>query len=120
MSRVDISLKGLSILLVKPPVEVSTATAFSNVTIHKPEVSLAEMVKRPVSEWKNLIVNQFEYSVFPQFPEIEEIKSTLYKLGAVYASMSGSGSCVFGLFFDLPENTESLFPASYQTFSQRL
>ena len=52
----------------------------------------------PVEEWKEYIVNDFEESVFPQFPEIGEIKEEMYRQGAVYASMSGSGSSVYGLF----------------------
>jgi 4-diphosphocytidyl-2-C-methyl-D-erythritol kinase len=68
------------------------------VTPKAPEISLKEIIKKPVSTWKELMVNDFEESVFPKYPIIKEIKDTLYKKGAVYASMSGSGSSVFGLF----------------------
>jgi len=118
MSPINVSLKGLSLFMVKPPIEVSTAAAFRNIVPQTPEISLRELIKLPVTEWKSQIFNQFEASVFQQFPEIEAIKNQLYSLGAVYASMSGSGSSVFGLFVDLPEQIEELFPPSYQTFRQ--
>jgi len=120
MKEINLNVKGLYLLLIKPPLEVSTASAFQNVIPQRPEVSLSELIKLPVQEWKNSIVNQFESSVFPKYPEISDIKNQLYELGAVYASMSGSGSCVFGLFDELPESLSNLFPASYLTFSQKI
>ena len=120
MQETTVSLNGLFILLVKPPVEVSTAKAFKYVVPKKSEVSLPELLCLPVQDWKNNIVNQFESSVFPHYPAISDIKTQLYNMGAVYASMSGSGSCVFGLFNELPASVENLFPASFLTFSQKI
>lgn len=120
MKEINLNVKGLYLLLVKPPLEVSTAIAFQNVVPQKPVVSLSELINLPVQEWKNNIANQFESSVFPQYPEIAGIKNQLYGMGAVYASMSGSGSCVFGLFNELPASIETLFPASFLTFSQQI
>jgi len=120
MNEINLNVKGLSLFLVKPPVEVSTAKAFQNIIPQKPTVSLSELINLPVQDWKNNIVNQFESSVFPQYPAISDIKTQLYNMGAVYASMSGSGSCVFGLFNELPESIETLFPASFLTFSQKI
>lgn len=120
MHEINISLRGLSLVLVKPPVEVSTASAFRNIVPQKPSVSLAELIKLPVTEWKKSIVNQFELSVFQQFPIIFDIKKQLYDMGAVYASMSGSGSCVFGLFIDTPAKINEAFPANYLTFRQQI
>jgi len=120
MKEINLNVKGLYLLLVKPPFEVATARAFQNVVPYKPAVSVSELINLPVQEWKHTIVNQFELSVFPQYPEILGIKNQLYDLGAVYASMSGSGSCVFGLFNKLPESLGALFPASYLTFSQKI
>ena len=99
---VELSLKGYYLCLVKPDVAVSTAEAYSLVTPAHPEVSLKEIVRYPLSQWKELMKNDFEPSVFPRFPIIREIKETLYREGAVYASMSGSGSSVFGLFEQPP------------------
>ncbi len=69
-------------------------------------MSLKEIARLPVEEWNGRMVNDFEESVFPQFPAIGEIKKEMYRQGAVYASMSGSGSSVYGLFKEdavLPE-----------------
>lgn len=95
---VQLSLKGYHFCLIKPNVTVSTPEAYSLVTPVAPAVSLKEIVNRPVSEWEDLMVNDFEKSVFTKHPVIRQIKETLYQTGAVYASMSGSGSSVFGLF----------------------
>ncbi|MBE6286768.1 MAG: 4-(cytidine 5'-diphospho)-2-C-methyl-D-erythritol kinase [Mediterranea massiliensis] len=97
-SPIELSLKGYQIYLVKPNVFVSTRDAFAQIKPKYPEVSLKEVIKLPIEEWRHLMVNDFEASVFPQFPVIGEIKNTLYSAGAIYASMSGSGSSVFGLF----------------------
>jgi 4-(cytidine 5'-diphospho)-2-C-methyl-D-erythritol kinase len=97
-SPLSLSLKGYQILLVKPDIFVSTREAFSLVRPHEPEYSLKEIITHPVNEWKEQMVNDFEASVFPQYPVIGEIKEELYKNGAMYAAMSGSGSSVFGLF----------------------
>lgn len=97
-SPVDISLKGYQIVIVKPDVFVSTREAFSNIRPHRPLHPVREAIMQPVARWKELLVNDFEESVFPQYPVIREIKEELYRQGAVYASMSGSGSSVFGLF----------------------
>lgn len=120
MTEIKLNLKGLSLLLIKPPFEVATAKAFSSIVPQKPAVSLSGLIQLPVTEWKGNIVNQFETSVFPQFPEIERIKDQLYDMGAIYASMSGSGSCVFGLFIDLQDNIHEQFASSYLTFSQQI
>lgn len=97
-SPVSLSLIGYQIWLVKPDLFVSTRDAFSQIKPHRPAMSLKEIVKLPVEEWKGCMVNDFEESVFPQFPAIAEIKEEMYRQGAVYASMSGSGSSVYGLF----------------------
>lgn len=95
---VTLSLEGYFLCLVKPDIAVSTAQAYSLVTPAAPAISLKEIMKRPVREWRKNMVNDFEKSVFTRYPVIEEIKTSLYNAGAVYAAMSGSGSSVFGLF----------------------
>lgn len=95
---VKLSLKGYHLFLVKPDVSVSTPEAYAKVTPAAPAVSLKEIVDMPVASWKHQMVNDFEASVFPAYPVIRRIKETLYEAGALYASMSGSGSSVFGLF----------------------
>lgn len=110
LSPIDLSLKGYFILLVKPNVSVSTAQAYAGVTPKRPEISLSDAIKLPVSEWKHSIVNDFETSVFAKFPLLAQIKELLYELGAEYAAMSGSGSTVYGLFKTALDNPADLFP----------
>lgn len=97
------SLKGYGVALVKPDVFVSTKEAFSGVTISRRDTSLKDDIMVPVGEWKNVVANDFEQSIFPLHPEIAAIKDKLYSLGAVYASMSGSGSSVYGIFAGEPQ-----------------
>ena len=78
-------------MIVKPDVFVSTREAFANIRPHRPEYPVREVIRRPVAEWKDTLINDFEASVFPQYPVIGEIKEELYHQGAIYASMSGLG-----------------------------
>jgi 4-diphosphocytidyl-2-C-methyl-D-erythritol kinase len=93
-------LKGYYLLLVKPDVHVSTAAAYSKVIPKTSGVSLIESLELPISEWKYHVKNDFELSVFSQHPMVGSIKEQLYSMGALYASMSGSGSSVYGIFQD--------------------
>jgi 4-diphosphocytidyl-2-C-methyl-D-erythritol kinase len=93
-----IKLKNLYCIIVKPRIHVSTAQAYSWIRPKKRKENLAELIQLPISEWKNSIHNDFEDAVFEKYPAIKNIKNRLYKLGATYASMSGSGSAVYGLF----------------------
>lgn len=101
-SPVDITLNNYHIMLVKPSIHVSTAEAYSGVKPQETDLYLPNLVKMPVDEWKHNIFNDFEKGVFIQYPEIKLIKELLYDSGALYASMSGSGSSVFGLYRDSP------------------
>lgn len=106
---IELSLKGYHIVLVKPDIFVSTHDAFSQIKPTRPGVSLKEIVKQPIENWKDSMKNDFEESVFLKFPEIAAIKDELYDLGAVYAAMSGSGSSVYGIFKEPIENVEDKF-----------
>lgn len=87
------------IAVVKPPVSVSTKEAYAAIRPATPTNDLREIVSRePLSRWQGVVKNDFEPSVFPAFPIIAEVKQRLYDLGAVYASMSGSGASVFAIF----------------------
>ena len=94
----DISLKGYIIYVIKPTVTVSTKEAYSKVNPRKPKFSLEKLSSIPINEWRDVLKNDFEPSVFDKYPVIGEIKDKLYCMGAEYAVMSGSGSSVFGLF----------------------
>lgn len=109
LSQISVHLEGLTILVVKPPVFVSTAEAYSGTTPTQPERSLKELIQLPVAEWKHVIKNDFEHTIFSRHPEIAAIKKRMYEKGALYASMSGSGSAVFGIFKG-PVNAPVDFP----------
>ncbi len=94
----DEELRKMTVAIVKPPFSVSTAEAYSGVKIRIPQIPLKERVSKSVTAWQEAVVNAFEESVVPLHPEIGEIKARLLELGAVFASMSGSGSAVFGIF----------------------
>ena len=110
LTEINLDLSAYKLLLVKPNVFVSTPQAYQNIIPAKPVKSLTDLIQLPIEEWKNFIQNDFETGVFKQFPEIAEIKETLYKMGAVYVSMSGSGSAVFGFFRHLPANSDKFLP----------
>lgn len=97
-SPIQLKLTGYYLLLVKPDVYVSTPEAYSTVVPKKPENSLSELITQPVKAWRNTIINDFEKPVFKKYPQIKQIKTDLYNMGALYASMSGSGSAVYGIF----------------------
>lgn len=98
MQPVPLDLSNYRIQIVKPDFGISTKEAYSGVTPHFPSYSLEECIQQPISEWKENIVNDFEQSLFPKFPELQRIKEQLYADGALYASLSGSGSALFGIF----------------------
>ena len=103
LEPVDICLKGYHLLLVKPDIHVGTAEAYAGISPQKPATSLADIVKQPVSEWKQHLINDFEATIFKRYPGIASIKKELYEMGAAYAAMSGSGSTVYALFTDKPD-----------------
>lgn len=96
--QIDITLKGKTILLIKPEISVPTKVAFSKVTPNESRTELKELITLPIEQWRGVIGNDFETSVFSEFPELESIKWELYSTGAIYASMSGSGSSIFGIY----------------------
>jgi 4-diphosphocytidyl-2-C-methyl-D-erythritol kinase len=102
LEPVQINLDRYFLLLVKPDIAVSTKEAYGMITPRQPEVSLKEIIKKPVPEWKDWMKNDFEVPVFKKYPEIWAIKQQMTELGAVYAAMSGSGSAVFGIFEQKP------------------
>lgn len=90
-------LRGMHLTIVKPPVGVSTASAYAGITPEVPGCGLSEALSRPVEQWRECVANDFEKSVFALLPSLGEIKRSLYDAGALYASMSGSGSALYAL-----------------------
>ena len=113
LQPVDLDLNGWLLAVVRPNISVSTKEAFSLITPKRPARNCRDIVMSlPVEEWRDVLENDFEQSVFAIHPEIGEIKSRLYELGAAYSAMSGSGSAVFGLFRQ-PVDLQSHFPAMF-------
>ena len=117
LKKIDLSLKGYHLLIVNSGIHVSTSEAFSKCK-PKRQNSSEKIALTQVSSWKNNLHNDFEDSVFPKFPELKRLKNNLYELGAVYASMSGSGSTMFGLY-NKPVDLDA-FPKEYFVWQCKL
>ena len=113
------NLDGYYIAIVKPDVVVSTAQAYKEIACRKPSKCCRDIVRQPIDTWKDDLVNDFEKPVFKIHPELASIKDKLYRLGAVYAAMSGSGSALFGIFRDKPAGVKEAFPNCF-TFTTQL
>ncbi len=101
--KIELDLSAYHLVLVMPPVHVSTAEAYGGVQPKASENNLKSALKLPVEKWKNFIKNDFEPSVFQHHTKILGIKEALYQQGAIYAAMSGSGASVFGIFNKKPD-----------------
>ena len=108
LSPVRLRLEGYYLVLLFPKIHVSTADAYQGVSPRIPERYLRALLQEPLSEWRGLITNDFESSVFTKYPRIQNIKQQLYAQGAVYASMSGSGSSLYGIFDKRPSFPDEL------------
>jgi len=102
-SPIATNLQDLLIMLVIPPIHLSTPAAYKDITPKQPEKSLKDILKMGKDDWQKHLINDFEPNAFHNHPELKEIKNHLYAEGAVYAAMSGSGSAMFGLFETKPE-----------------
>ncbi|WP_183562632.1 4-(cytidine 5'-diphospho)-2-C-methyl-D-erythritol kinase [Mucilaginibacter sp. SP1R1] len=100
---IKLDLSNYKIALVMPDVHISTAEAFGGVKPAPVKDSLLELIAEPITEWRKQIKNDFETSVFKNHVEIRGVKAALYEAGAIYASMSGSGASVFGIFEQTPD-----------------
>lgn len=109
----DGNLHGYYLCVVKPDVAVSTKEAYSAITPKKPAKSCRDIVRQPIETWKEELVNDFEEPIFKMHPELEAIKQKLYDQGAVYASMSGSGSALYGIFKEEPKGIEEQFDGMF-------
>ncbi len=115
-----INLQGKFIVLVVPPVHVSTPVAYSRVKPQKPSFHLEEQLAKPMETWKETLKNDFEASVYAYYPQIADVKERLYQAGAVYASLSGSGASTYGLFDAPPVGVENLFADDHFVWSSWL
>lgn len=102
LEALNIDLASYNIILVNPGIHINTSWAFSQLAPSVPKKNIKPIIQQAIETWKNDLVNDFEVPVFSSYPEIKNIKDELYRQGAVYAAMSGSGSTVFGLFRSIP------------------
>jgi len=106
LKPVSLQLDGYYLVVVKPPIHVSTAAAFLGTKPLCRENSINEITNLPLQDWKHELHNDFENTVFDLYPEIQDIRNVMYRHGAIYSAMSGSGSAVFGLFTEQPYQME--------------
>jgi 4-diphosphocytidyl-2-C-methyl-D-erythritol kinase len=102
-------LKEFYLGLVFPDISLSTSETYKMVHPSKSNISLRKIITSPIEDWKDKLTNAFEKPVFQQFPELKKIKEILYSNGALYASLTGSGSCMYGIFKSKPEFIHSSF-----------
>lgn len=100
------------LLLICPPVQVYTGEAYRQIHPSPQAVPLVSLIKQPLATWSKTIVNDFENPVFKQHPYLKEIKEVLYSKGAIYASLSGSGASVYGLFKEAVDPLDFPFKGS--------
>jgi len=105
LDSIELDLSNYHIALVNPGIHVNTGWAFSKLNPALPQKSIRDIIQQPIGSWKDELVNDFERPVMKEFPAIQKIKDELYKMGALYASMSGSGSSVYGIFNAPPDCT---------------
>ncbi|HLW49377.1 MAG TPA: 4-(cytidine 5'-diphospho)-2-C-methyl-D-erythritol kinase [Sphingobacteriaceae bacterium] len=96
--EIELDLKGLQLLLVWPALHISTAQAYQSCIPRNTSGNLKTLIHSPLDQWQNSIENDFEKSLFDNYPVLPKIKAMMYDLGAAYASMSGSGSAMYGIF----------------------
>lgn len=113
LENIDIDLSGYYLLIVSPGIHISTADAFAQI---KPNASIKqckEIVQLPIEQWKNQLLNDFEQTVFEIHPVLKNIKEKIYNMGAIYASMTGTGSTLYGIFKNKPVY-ENLFEGKFE------
>lgn len=111
-------LKGLYLAIVKPGISVSTVEAYRQIKPKKPAKCCLDIVRQPIETWREELTNDFEPPVFAAHPELGDIKEKLYDMGAIFAQMSGSGSAIYGIFKETPENIEDKFPGMFTAVMQ--
>ena len=103
------TLTDCHVIIIKPSIAISTKSAYAHIHPHHPDKCCRDIINHPMETWKHELTNDFEEQAFKDYPELQNIKNSLYEHGAIYAQMSGSGSAMFGIFKDKPENIDSYF-----------
>lgn len=103
LEEIPVALSGYYLAIQNPGIHISTKEAYEGIILRHHKTGIAEILNNPIQDWKKDLKNDFESSLFPKHPTIVELKEYLYEQGASYASMTGSGSTVYGLFKEKPE-----------------
>ena len=114
LQSLKLDLSAYSFMVVHPGIHISTAWAFTLIEPTWPEQPLPEILQQPIEKWKDVLKNDFESAVFPKHPAIKTIKDSLYRQGALYASLTGSGSAVYGIFEKNRLPAQVSFPATWR------
>ena len=117
---INLDLGGTACVVVYPGLHISTAQAFAGIVPQAPKISLREALAQPITTWRDTVSNDFEASLAPTYPVLAAIKQQLYAAGAAYASLSGSGSAVYGLFPGAAEAPALPWPSEYLVWRGRL
>ncbi|MEO8853703.1 MAG: 4-(cytidine 5'-diphospho)-2-C-methyl-D-erythritol kinase [Ginsengibacter sp.] len=112
MEEINLSLSEYKILIVNPGIHISTKELFAGISPSFPQKRISQIILQPIETWKNELVNDFEMSAFSKYPSLKKIKENMYASNAVYASMTGTGSTVFGIF-DKNKSIDLAFDVSY-------
>lgn len=117
---IELNISGTACVVVYPGLHISTAQAFAGIVPRAPAYPLRAALARPMREWRATVSNDFEASLAPTHPVLARIKQQLYAAGATYASLSGSGSAVYGLFAEAAEAPTLPWPAGYLVWRGQL
>ena len=112
MEEIELDLSPYKIALVNPGIHINTGWAFKNIKPQRSYHAIKDIIFEPINSWKEFLINDFETPALSLHPEIKEIKESLYDLGAVYSSMTGTGSTVFGIF-EKKKSIKLDFPKNY-------
>jgi len=117
IEQIDFTLSNKKIVVIYPNIHISTRDAYAGVLPIKPQRNLLQDISQPIEDWKHTIKNDFESTIFLQYPELAFIKEQLYMYGAQYACMSGSGSTIFGIFDRMIDTAAIKFDYDFKTYS---
>ena len=103
LELINLDLSNYYFVIIKPDILINTSQAYSWIQPSRKNESLKSIIEKTIDRWKEELINDFEAPILNRFPEIKKIKKQLYELGAIYASMTGSGSAVYGIFKTRPD-----------------